>query len=498
MEGGEGLSSAAKDTLSQGAAMPPFAFDRKAAAAAALCFLAIFLRFLVNWTVNGCVYPAVAGYFGVAREIATAFAVAFFFVLYFVARWKPEWLDVRLLVSVGGGCALSACVLLLVSIAAQDPFGTVVGLTLRVVAQGVSTVLLGLAFCTLREKKLIAASVLGGGVVGSLLVACLPIPDAKVGVVMMCAALVGALFCCYGLANGQLRVLSANSAPADLELLNPYAFIPWRSGLYGCTLLFGIVFGFAVSFEGAGGTFEVDLASPALLACVLLAMLLSRSPDKEDALFSFAALLVVAGLACMPLDPLLPLSFGVTLFDAATSCFGALVWMAVVAVSQRSVFAALPTLCFFNVFQTLGVEMGAVVGHELNGLAVAQPLASTAIVMMALVGFVSFLWLMFRRFSFSETIGNLTRLTMEDSFGQVAVAELPLDEICRDIGDQAGLTNREIEIFALLARGRNGRYIQEKYVISRNTAKTHIRHIYTKLDVHSRQELIDLVDGAKG
>ena len=32
--------------------------------------------------------------------------------------------------------------------------------------------------------------------------------------------------------------------------------------------------------------------------------------------------------------------------------------------------------------------------------------------------------------------------------------------------------------------------------VSYNTVKTHVAHIYTKLGVHSHQELIDLVAGA--
>ena len=57
------------------------------------------------------------------------------------------------------------------------------------------------------------------------------------------------------------------------------------------------------------------------------------------------------------------------------------------------------------------------------------------------------------------------------------------------------LTAREQEIAAMLARGRNGTYIQEQLVISRNTVKTHTRHIYAKLGIHSQQELIDLFEG---
>ena len=60
------------------------------------------------------------------------------------------------------------------------------------------------------------------------------------------------------------------------------------------------------------------------------------------------------------------------------------------------------------------------------------------------------------------------------------------------LSDEFGLTAREREVFVLLAHGRNGRYIMDHLVISRNTAKSHIKHIYFKLGVHSHQELIDL------
>ena len=55
------------------------------------------------------------------------------------------------------------------------------------------------------------------------------------------------------------------------------------------------------------------------------------------------------------------------------------------------------------------------------------------------------------------------------------------------------LSAREVDILTLLVAGRNGPYIAEHLCVSDNTVKTHIRHIYTKLDVHNRQELLDLV-----
>lgn len=48
------------------------------------------------------------------------------------------------------------------------------------------------------------------------------------------------------------------------------------------------------------------------------------------------------------------------------------------------------------------------------------------------------------------------------------------------------LTPRETEVFGLLAHGRSIPYVRDALIISRDTAATHAKHIYAKLDVHSR------------
>lgn len=65
---------------------------------------------------------------------------------------------------------------------------------------------------------------------------------------------------------------------------------------------------------------------------------------------------------------------------------------------------------------------------------------------------------------------------------------------CQTVADRFFLTNKETEILFLLAKGRNAAVIQEQLFISENTVRTHMRHIYRKLDVHTQQELIDLID----
>lgn len=54
------------------------------------------------------------------------------------------------------------------------------------------------------------------------------------------------------------------------------------------------------------------------------------------------------------------------------------------------------------------------------------------------------------------------------------------------------LTSRESEILGLLLLGRSTPYIEKKLVLSNGTVRAHVRHIYEKLDVHSKQELLDL------
>lgn len=60
-----------------------------------------------------------------------------------------------------------------------------------------------------------------------------------------------------------------------------------------------------------------------------------------------------------------------------------------------------------------------------------------------------------------------------------------------DLARSSGLSNRETEVVLLLLEGRSLRHIQDTLYISEGTARTHVKRIYAKLEVHSKQELID-------
>lgn len=86
--------------------------------------------------------------------------------------------------------------------------------------------------------------------------------------------------------------------------------------------------------------------------------------------------------------------------------------------------------------------------------------------------------------------------------GAPAVPGTPADELeallDRRIGEIAfakHLSRRETDVFALVARGRSVPYVAETLVLSENTVRSHVRRIYNKLGVHSKQELLDLVEG---
>ncbi len=71
----------------------------------------------------------------------------------------------------------------------------------------------------------------------------------------------------------------------------------------------------------------------------------------------------------------------------------------------------------------------------------------------------------------------------------------PFRERCTRFASEHGLTPRETEILMLFAKGRSAARIQEELVISRGTVTTHLQHIYRKADVHSKQELLDAIEG---
>ena len=72
-----------------------------------------------------------------------------------------------------------------------------------------------------------------------------------------------------------------------------------------------------------------------------------------------------------------------------------------------------------------------------------------------------------------------------------------VDVVCNQIIDEFALSEREGEILRLIARGNTASNIASKLVISPHTVNTHIRHIYEKVNIHKRSELIEYINMRK-
>ena len=95
--------------------------------------------------------------------------------------------------------------------------------------------------------------------------------------------------------------------------------------------------------------------------------------------------------------------------------------------------------------------------------------------------------------------------TTEGAVTAVQVEGIALDEgangaVAIPMGDAAGeglLTEREATVARLYARGYTLQKVADELHITKSTAQSHIKHVYRKLGVHSRDELIELLDDGR-
>ena len=70
----------------------------------------------------------------------------------------------------------------------------------------------------------------------------------------------------------------------------------------------------------------------------------------------------------------------------------------------------------------------------------------------------------------------------------------PIEQNCQHLAAEHRLSQRQTEVLVLLAHGYDIRAIAKKLFVSENTVRTHAKKIYAALDVHSKQEIIELTN----
>ena len=66
--------------------------------------------------------------------------------------------------------------------------------------------------------------------------------------------------------------------------------------------------------------------------------------------------------------------------------------------------------------------------------------------------------------------------------------------VCAELGERYGLTARECEVMCLLSEGNSQKRIAEMLFIAVSSSQTYSKSIYRKMGLHSRQEVIDVVN----
>lgn len=103
--------------------------------------------------------------------------------------------------------------------------------------------------------------------------------------------------------------------------------------------------------------------------------------------------------------------------------------------------------------------------------------------------------------AFAMTLGMLWFVRLrpdgaEPTSSECAAGAADVSEILAVMADAHGLSEREREVLGLLYRGNTQKKIAERLFLSVSSVQTYAKSLYRKLGVHSRQELIDMVNEA--
>ncbi len=164
-------------------------------------------------------------------------------------------------------------------------------------------------------------------------------------------------------------------------------------------------------------------------------------------------------------------------------CFEGLTWLLYPRLVVRLGKVDVPLFGWSRILFHLFGFVGSTVGFALVGEGVdAPPYLSVICLFIVAVLVISITYL------FTERDLRLFLSTPRTSSAD------DVETACGELSAAYGLSKRESEVLVLFAKGRSAPFIAEAFSVSKGTVKTHIRHIYEKLDVHSKQELLDLIE----
>ncbi len=178
---------------------------------------------------------------------------------------------------------------------------------------------------------------------------------------------------------------------------------------------------------------------------------------------------------------------GEILISASYMCFKLLLWIFIVVVAGESNVSVVTAFSLF--FVTVATVFMFIVGTALPTIVHLVGLdiygnRQTILLVVAFALIVATLLVMLRYISANE------RSVVEASH------KTSRHEALEAIAQAHRLTPREVDVASLVLQGHSLKMIAKLLYISDGTVQTHMKNLYRKLGLHSKQELIALVDGA--
>ena len=249
------------------------------------------------------------------------------------------------------------------------------------------------------------------------------------------------------------------------------------------------------------------------LIAVLLLFLISKARSAHGIRMIYT-LLMVAGIVEM-----LSTCFGFNIFflEVGKSALALMLWCFAAYLVFKFDFSAVRTFGIVQAVYYAGSLAGWAAGGALAPAYVASETVRTGVGVA-----LAFLVIIVLLFVLTEShVRNIVVWSCEDASADAAqgiAVDVPVtgefavqegnqlsqadeptitDDLARVRDPKYGLSKRELEVLELFAQGRSANWIAERFVISKNTVRTHLRNIYAKLDVHTRQELLDFLTGGE-
>ncbi len=457
-------------------------------------------QYLAVLLMNQMLFPLFDGVFTYARDISIVFTAACLIGLSVLAMRCPHLIRGRTLHAAVGIAAPLALAGMAAGIAGGRAWLLVVAACAGVFCRSWSSVAVNMSAVSLpggRVAVAVVAGVLAAHVLDALLVAvCGPWVCAALAIVVLPWAM---LALCGRPSVGLCDAIAASEPAAEVSVTRPASFLPLSSTLYVFQFIVFMAFGFALRFGEVDGSPSFNVALAAVAAAVLLAWVLARrGAISFDALCNAVVLTLLAGLALAAAGTPDGTHVATTVLAVGNALYNVFIACVLVALAARNRMTALSTFGWASGIGGLGTTLGAFMGTTANALLASDNVGALSLVIVAfLVLFMGYVLFALRNYSFHTEIERVVEPAPVPAAVEVPMnGEEAFAALCHGIAQEHGLTPREEEVFAMLARGRNREYIESALQVSRNTVKAHVKHVYAKLGIHSHQELIDLVESA--